>query len=156
MAHLAALNTRRVKEINAAVEERWGAAFSTDDIWYLHDKDQDVFLLSAMAKQVDFEHLRINNLGLYILNLDSGGRPRLSIEGSQLLGPKATRNVITLDDVQARNWVRGEDMDMSSLADEPTGWFLVRSSKDWMGSGLVKEGRLLNFVPKARRVQSKD
>ena len=150
MPYLKPLNTRRVKEIQDRVQEHFGTMLPEDAIWYYHTKQNDVYILTNAAKEVDFESLRVNNCGLYVANMDR--EIRLSIEGSQLIGPDATKNVVDLSYEEMRSWLRGEDIPV----EHADAFVLVRCGTDYCGCGKVKAGTLLNYVPKGRRVQSKD
>lgn len=81
------------------------------------------------------------------------GELRLSIEGSQLIGPHAKKNVVELDRNELRQWLRGEDL-IKEVKEE--GYVIMKSNNDFVGCGRVKEGKILNFVPKARRLLVSD
>ena len=76
---------------------------------------------------------------------------RLSIEGSQLVGPYADRNVVEITD--ARKWLRGEEI----LTDyQSSMYIIVKCGEDFMGSGKIVNGRLKNYISKTRRIGSVD
>jgi NOL1/NOP2/fmu family ribosome biogenesis protein len=152
MAYVTPLNTKKIKELSSKLTERFGVTFSKDYLWYVHTKKKDIYLLSKKAKEISLDSLRVNNLGLYVANLDNHDIIRLSIEGSQLLGPKATKSVIELDKNQLRTWLRGEDMPY----EYENGYVIIKSGKDFCGCGRIKDNILLNFVPKGRRIRSRD
>ncbi|MFT4310582.1 MAG: methyltransferase RsmF C-terminal domain-like protein [Candidatus Woesearchaeota archaeon] len=152
MATLHVLNSKQVKEILGQLHEQWGITVDTPYVWYIHPKHQDIYVLSTAAKHIEFEHLRINNLGLYVAHIDKQNMLRLSIEASQLWGPQATKGVISLDDTQYIQWLRGQDIAYT----HPYGYVLVKHGDDFMGCGKIKDDMLLNFVPKARRITAKD
>jgi NOL1/NOP2/fmu family ribosome biogenesis protein len=153
MANLIPLNTKKIQEFENILQEQFGASFGREYIWFLHEKEQDIYLLSKDAKHLDFERLRINNLGLYVAHKDNNDEIRLPIEGAQLLGPHATKNVISIPSAEKRLWLRGHDLETK---EDMQGYVILESGGDFIGCGRIKEGKILNFVPKGRRIASKD
>ena len=79
------------------------------------------------------------------------GELRLSIEGSQIIGKGSDKNIADIEDTRA--WLRGEDLE---LVGDYSGFVIIRHNKDFLGCGRYKEGKILNFVPKARRLKCSD
>ncbi|NJE01373.1 hypothetical protein [Thermococcus sp. JdF3] len=88
--------------------------------------------------------------GVYFGRVESDGI-RLSIEGSFLVGPKATKNVVELDDGRAKRYLAGESVEIEDK--ELHGWVIVRWRFYYLGSAKAKEGRLINYVPGERRLR---
>ena len=145
------LNSKEVRALAEMVEQQWGCDLSSlsESCGFLEGKTGDIFLISRDIERLDLEHLRIDSLGLYF-GEQKNSELRLSIEGSQLIGKAATRNVVEIDDSEFKDWIRGNDLEKSP--DNCSGYVLVRHSADFVGCGRCKEGKILNFVPKARRV----
>lgn len=146
MQDLQILNKKKVKEILAKFEEQWG--FTSElDYAFLVNKEGKLFVANRELFEVDDSKLRINSIGLYIAEIEK--EPRLSIEGSQLIGPGATKNVVELSDDLASDWMKGKDIDFET---ECSGFVIIKNGNDYLGSGKVKDGKILNFVPKTRRL----
>ncbi len=145
--NLRALSARDLKPILALMKDQWGADIDFPWAWYQSSKN-DLFVVSKDITKIDAQKLRINAVGLY-LGEYKNHEIRLSIEGSQLIGPKAKKNVVELDAQELRHWLRGEDLAKKTDA---SGFIILKSSTDFVGCGKVKEGNILNFVPKARRL----
>ncbi len=145
------LNSKEVREILKRIKQQWGSDLSgiSGSCGFLEGKDGDIFLMSRDVEKIDLQQLRINSLGLYFGQLRNN-ELRLSIEGSQIIGKAATKNVAELSDEEFKLWLRGEDVE-KPLGD-CSGYVIVRHSKDFIGCGKYKDGKILNFVPKARRV----
>ncbi|WP_148882049.1 methyltransferase RsmF C-terminal domain-like protein [Thermococcus aciditolerans] len=90
--------------------------------------------------------------GVYFGRVESDGI-RLSIEGSFLVGPKATKNLVELDDEKARRYLSGESVEIDESV---SGWVLLKWRSYYLGSAKAKEGRLINYVPKERRLKLED
>lgn len=145
------LNSREVKEIMGIIKQQWGADLSdvSDSCGFLEGKDGDIFLISRDVEKLDLQQLRINSLGLYFGQLRNN-ELRLSIEGSQIVGKTATKNVAELDDREFKLWLRGEDVEKESS--NCSGYVIIKHNDDFVGCGKCKEEKVLNFVPKARRI----
>ncbi|MEM1657743.1 MAG: hypothetical protein QXK94_01750 [Candidatus Jordarchaeales archaeon] len=100
------------------------------------------------------EEKKVLSAGIYFATLEpfnGMNTIRLSIEGSQIIGAKATKNVIEIDSSLAEKWLKGEDIPIPPNFE---GYVIVKdkSKNDFLGCGLARNGRLVNFFPKARRI----
>lgn len=145
------LNSKEVRAIAGMVKQQWGSDLSefSSSCGFLEGKDGDVFLISRDVEKIDLQQLRVNSLGLYFGQIRND-ELRLSIEGSQLVGNSATKNIVEIDDEQLRHWLGGNDTEMN--IDGGSGYLIIKHKSDFLGCGKYKEGKILNFVPKARRV----
>lgn len=145
------LNSREVKEVAAMVRQQWGCELSSvvGDVGFLEGATGDIFLISRDVEKLDLERIRIDSLGLYFGEAKNG-ELRLSIEGSQLVGKAATKNVIQLDDTEFKLWLQGSDLEKDYGG--CSGFVIIKHNTDFIGCGRCKNGMILNFVPKARRV----
>lgn len=145
--NLKILNKKKVKEILTIINDQWGASI---DLNYavLQGKDEKLFLINRAVGEVDLERLHINKIGLYFGQL-LHNELRLSIEGSQLVGPHAKKNVLEITKEQSRAWLKGEDL----AAEENLSGFVLIKHNDFFGTGKIKEGKVLNFIPKGRRLK---
>ena len=142
------LNKKAIKEILALIKGQWSSSIDLDYA-FLKDKDNKIYLINKEFASLPLERLRINKIGLYfgqILNNEL----RLSIDGSQLIGPKAKKNILEITPEQTRAWLRGEDLTTDKKL---KGFVLIKHNKDFFGTGKFKAGIVLNFVPKGRRIK---
>jgi len=146
MRQFTVLNSREAKKILALIKIQWDADFKTEHSFLLNK--QDLYLITREIAGLDFEKLRINSPGLYFGEIKNDSI-RLSIEGSQLVGKLASKNIIDLDDEEAKQWLSGATLDKQSGC---RGYVLIRHNDDFMGTGCAKDGKILNFVPKGRRI----
>jgi NOL1/NOP2/fmu family ribosome biogenesis protein len=98
-----------------------------------------------LVPQVPF----IQVAGLYMGERRPNGI-RLSLDGAQLIGPRAVRQILALTSEQAAAWLRGESIDVE---DSRSGYLIVSHRSDILGCGSLSGGRLHNFLPKDRRPQ---
>ena len=143
------LNSKEKKELYAKLLEQWDMVFHTEH-GLLKNSEDKIYLMNHSISQIPIEKLRINSLGLYIAEWKKHSL-RLSIEGSQLLGPLAKKNIIEISKEEAGRWLMGEDLKTSK---EIKGYALIKCEKDFLGSGHVKENIITNFVGKNRRTSA--
>ena len=150
MQKLKILNTKEIKEIKKKILEQWGVDFKTDFAFLLSSRNR-IYLISKDVSKINYEELRMQVVGNYFGELMKNGELRLSIEGSQLIGPEATKNVIEIDDV--KGWLFGNDIKTER---QEEGFLIVKNNGDFMGTGKIKNKEILNFIPKTRRISNQD
>ncbi|MBS3125189.1 hypothetical protein J4211_02970 [Candidatus Woesearchaeota archaeon] len=111
-------------------------------------RKEKIAMIARTIETVIDKKIRINSAGLYIAEVKED-QLRLSIEGAQLVGPHATKNVCEFSREQVREWLQGKDIAVDEVFSE---FVIVKYGNDYLGSGKYKEGLILNFVPKARRL----
>lgn len=148
MPELKILNNKEIKEIYKLIEKQWEAEIKLD-YGFLKNNKNRIFVVSKDISKIDASKLRLNSVGMYFCEHDRVGI-RLSIEGSQIVGPKAVKNIVELDDDEVRKWFRGEDLELECK--DCSGFVILKNKNDFLGTGKYKNGKILNYVGKARRV----
>lgn len=148
MPELKILNSKEIKEIFGLIEEQWGAKIKLD-YGFLKNQKNRIFIISKDISRIDISKLRLNSVGMYFCEIDPKGI-RLSIEGSQIIGPKATKNIIELSEEETKKWFKGEDLEKECK--ECSGFVILKNKNDFLGNGKYANGRILNYVGKMRRV----
>ncbi len=139
------MNSKEIKEFHNYLKNQYN---SSKKLNYLFFKKKDKFyIVSKKFKDLKIERLNLNSLGLYIAKEDLGSI-RLTIEGSQLIGPKAKKNVLELND--PTEWMSGNDIITN---ENYSGFILIKYKKDFLGSGLFNKNKVINFIPKSRRIK---
>ncbi len=163
MRHLNFLNSKDYKEIAKQINEQWDAEFSFKDFVIRSSKDK-IYIVSRDLEKIDYKNYNIEQAGLYIAHINDRNEIRLSIEGSEVIGPKAKKNVVDIGKL-SKLWMAGQDIPFKTSC---TGMVIIKDGKDYLGSGKVmtkevqvfdEEGKskkemqtmILNFVPKTRR-----
>ena len=144
------LNSKETKEIKRKLEAQF--EFSELNYAFLQNQDNKIFIVNRDVDRVDWKTLYINSIGAY-LGEDHGADIRLSIEGSQLIGSSAKKNVIELDKSQAREWLKGYDLEYPGST---KGFVIIKCGNDFLGSAKHKDSKLINYVPKERRIRASD
>ncbi len=151
MQNLRVLERKDKKRFLELLEEQFEFKEKLDYIFLTNNKNK-VFIVNKELTSIDLNKIRINSIGLYIAEF-SNNEVRLSIEGSQLIGPKAKKNIIEINEKQAREWLKGMDIETK---EEVKGYIIIKNEDDFLGCGKIKEGKILNFVPKTRRLNVSD
>ncbi|MBI2133550.1 hypothetical protein HYU11_02610 [Candidatus Woesearchaeota archaeon] len=149
MLSLKILNSKQVKDIMRILHDRWGFEGRLDYAFLINNKDR-IFLVSRDVGRLDFSKLRVNSMGLYFGEFKDENL-RLTIEGSQIIGPGASMNVVEISRKELFAWLRGEDLLREC---DSSGFVIIRSGSDFVGCGRYSNGVIKNFVPKTRRVRT--
>jgi NOL1/NOP2/fmu family ribosome biogenesis protein len=140
--------SRELKQFFKMIEEQYGKVPEIfEKLAFIRGKER-IYVINRDIEKVDLKNIRVNSMGLYIAELKND-QLRVSIEGSQLIGPTAKKNVCELTKDQLRQWFMGQDIDVDGSYE---GFVILKHGQDYVGSGKFKEGIILNFVPKARRL----
>ena len=148
MPELKILNNKEIKDIYELIEKQWGAKVKLD-YGFLKNQKNRVFIISKDISKIDISKLRLNSVGMYFCEIDSKGI-RLSIEGSQIIGPRAAKNVVELDEEETRKWFKGEDLEKECK--DCSGFVILKNKNDFIGNGKYANGKILNYVGKMRRI----
>lgn len=145
--NLTVLNTREVKQIHEQLEQEYGYQGKLDYAFLKNNRDR-IYILHRDIDKVPIDKLRIDSAGLYFATSYPSAL-RLTMEGSQIIGPQAKKNVLDIDKEQTKAWFRGEDLVVDKALQ---GFHLIRHSKDYLGCGKARDGKLYNYLPKTRRI----
>jgi len=155
------LNAKERKRLLAQLEAQFGCDASVLKGYRFRENARGrIFVANEeLFERFDLEVMKTDSVGLYVCTRLSNGALRMSVEGSQLIGPSSTKNVLTLDDAEFAKWIRGNDV---AKVTDLKGFVLVRHGEDFCGCGKPvldeKSGTVTvhNYVPKTRYVRSND
>ncbi len=146
------LKSKEVKRIVQLLNKQWGFTGALDYIWFQNNKRR-LYIVNKDFALLDQTKLRISTIGLYFGEITLKGDLRLSIEGSQIIGPDASRQILELNDEQLLHWLHGDDVAVEANLH---GFYLLMHNDYFLGCGSCKDGTLVNFVPKNRRIKTLD
>lgn len=152
------LNKKRIKEIVSTIDANWSLSSQEPlmQYHYLLNNKSKVFIVAKDVESVDLSQMRIDSIGLYLGELMDGNF-RLSIEGSQIIGPYAKKNVVEISDGLMKLWIRGYDLEVKNPSDCEDGAFvIIKNNSDFVGCGRFSSGKISNFISKSRRIRSED
>ena len=148
MQQLKILNTKEVKEITGLLKEEFGFEEKLNYVFLLNNRDR-IYIINKDMTRINLENLRIDSMGLYFGELKNKTL-RLSIEGSQIIGRGAKKNLIELDEKEMHEWLKGENLHKKM---EKSAFVILKHKDDILGCGRYKEGKIFNYVPKERRLR---
>lgn len=151
MQNLKVLKRKDKKIFISILKKQFGFEDKLDYAFLINNKNK-VFIANKDVVGIDLSKIRINSIGLYIAEFKNN-EVRLSIDGSQIIGQKAKKNIIELNEKEAREWLKGNDINHETKVQ---GFVILKHNNDYLGSGKVKDNRILNFVPKTRRLNVSD
>ncbi len=140
------LNSKERRAFFGRLEETYGYHGPTDYVVYEGGRDK-YYIISRDLEKLPFEELRIAQGGLHVAS-DAHGELRLTMDGAQLFGPSCDKPFAKLDTAGRDEWIAGQDVD----SEGEDGWVIVGWEKDILGCGRRKDGRIINYVPKERRI----
>lgn len=149
MQNLKILNSREVKGIHKLLKEQFGFLEELDFFFLMNTKNK-VYIINKDIRNINLDNLRIDSLGLYFGEMYNA-EFRLSVEGSQIIGKKATKNILELNNVQISSWVRGFDIEHAGLP-VLNDFLIIKHKNDFFGCGKYRNGKVLNYFPKTRRL----
>ena len=153
------MSSKEIKDFLEQIHQQWGCRFDQKkEYGYLRSQKNKVHLINRdVTQHLDLDslrQLRIDRPRMYIAELGSGS-VRLSIEGSQLIGHLATKNVVWVSEHEMRLWLKGEALEKKVTE---TGYVIIAYKNhdriDFLGCGRVHADQktIANFIPKTRTV----
>lgn len=134
--------------------KRIGLQFGIKDLYLPHlfisTGRKKVWLFSTQIGENDLSKFKVEGIGNYFCSIEEDGI-RLSIEGSQIIGNMATKNVLEISQKMAEQWLRGIDIDISGGKGD---YVIIKYDGNFLGCGKHAEKKVLNSVPKVRRIVS--
>lgn len=120
-----------------------------------------IFFYSGNLTQGDLQRIEekipIERVGVYlakaVTNRDGKEEIRLSLEGSQILGKLASKNIVELDEKQSETWMMGEEVLIETTF---RGFVIIKHKENFIGCGKASEKKITNFISKSRRLKNKN
>lgn len=155
---LVILNSKDAKKIHEQLREQYGYSGRLDAALFLHPKQEKLYLFTRDIGEFDISTLRIDAMGLYF-GAYYQGQLRLTVEGSQIVGPQCTENIIEVTKQEMGRWLSGEKLQLSALEirqdlPESGAFVIIRCGTDHLGCGKVAGDVVLNYVPKTRHIHA--
>jgi len=116
--------------------------------------------LSAEQLHEINQEVSIELIGLYLLHYYPTNI-RLSFDAVNALKKEITQNILELDDKQAEEFLKGRDVALNEeekkaleIKGDTCGFKILKHKNDFIGTGkLTQEGRIVNYMPKERRLR---
>ncbi|MCL7398279.1 MAG: hypothetical protein LZ165_04435 [Thaumarchaeota archaeon] len=150
MKKIVLLNSSKKSAFQTLLERQYGAEDFSDKV-LIQAGEGKIRLTTSDTIKVAEKMRGVQSLGLYIAKIE-GQEVVLSIEGSQILCNKITRNRIELTEEQAKLWMEGAPIQLDKFTAVK---YVVAFYKHLcLGCGRVSaDGKVYPQVPKWRRLQ---
>ena len=93
------------------------------------------------------KEFRIETIGMYF-GVEMNNEIRLSFDVVSLFKNQIDKNIIDVDEKQAKEWLSGEDL----IIESDKGFKIIRNNEDLVGCGKSTGEKIINYVPKERRI----
>lgn len=156
ISNLKILNSRETKHIYERLKEQYGFNYdkTTQEYIFLMNKDNRIYIVSRNIEILPYDEMKIDSVGMYLGELYKES-VRLSIEGSQMIGPSSDKNIIELSKDEMIEWIKGADIEHEDTGKE---FIIIKYNNldtgkaDYLGAGKYKDGKIMNYVSKSRRL----
>jgi NOL1/NOP2/fmu family ribosome biogenesis protein len=152
------LNKKQKERFNNFLEENYNIEIKGQIIKQSNNKLR-IFTgnLSEHELNILMGTVRVETIGLYLAKIDDKNPEniRFSFDAS-FLAKNVKKNVLEVNDFQATEWFKGNDIEIESNTHTPyTYQYIFLKYKDEIvGCGKIAENKILNFVPKERRIKN--
>ena len=148
------LNGKEIKKIKQILEKQFNYSLKKDYA-YLENNKGKIYLVNKDISRIDLDNLRTDRFGIYFAERKNEWL-RLSTEGAQLFALEAKKgkqdltNVIELDKIELEQYYQGSDLIKEEFK-ENNNFVLLSYKKEIFSCAKVKDGKLLNYLPKIYR-----
>jgi len=155
------LNEKEVKEVLGVIRRNYACdvEHKLKRFLFIKTSKEKIRVLTPRAYELmrKLRKARQVMAGLYIGRLKRNAKIKLSLEGAQIVGEKAKKNVVTIDEKHLYDFLSGEDVEPKSAENcEVNNFVIVKCKGDVIGVGILrkKDDKFIieNLVPKARRL----
>lgn len=138
------------------------AYYGIENLKYLliHSGNEKIRAYSGILSTEELNDLNkiigIDTIGCYFFT-DHGNEIRLSPEAIMLLKQDINNNVISLNEEQAQEWLVGQDINLDNLQlpNQTNGFKVIKIKEDLISMGKLSSNKLMNYLPKERRIKLK-
>jgi len=149
------LNSKERRRLSETIKDIYGSSDFLSNFGILKTSNRDrLWLVAKKIFEVDMQKLRVQSAGLYFGRFDNG-MLRLSIEGAQLIGKTAKKNIVEISKDDVWHYMRGFNIKpIEKINTKNNSYVLVRHDKDILGIAKLVNDELENVLPKSRKLIS--
>lgn len=94
-------------------------------------------------------------VGILVARLGENDNVKPTTNMLQMFGKFASKNIINLEKDNALRYIEGSDIEVSDseVSTSTNGYAIISYNKNSLGCGLLKENKIKNMLPKARRMK---
>lgn len=133
------------------ITNQFGVEELPDKVYFNQNEQEKVSIINREAFDYNFDDVKVNALGLYFGTFMVDGF-RLSMEGSQLIGPLATKNILEINVDERDQWLIGNDFSCNDETFDKQ-FVILKHNNDYMGTAKIKNGIVKNYISKSRKMK---
>lgn len=143
------LNKKQTKEIENLLEKQFGISFDLGKNYLIiKTRKERLYLVSKKFAEIKI-NFPLERTGLYFAEIKNN-EIRLTLEGSQLVGHLAKKNILELKKEEVEKYFLGNDLEID-LEREDNPFLILKYQNDFLGAAKYKNKKLINFLPKYYR-----
>jgi NOL1/NOP2/fmu family ribosome biogenesis protein len=147
------LNREEVEQIEEIVEKNYGIKIDLNQFLVLKTFEDKIWLTTKDILNLDLSTLPINSIGMNFGKLKRNDKINLTVEGSQMVGINANKNIVFLNKENYEKFMGGSNVKPErEINCEQHNFVLVKFGGDVLGSSLLTEDVIKNLLPKSRRI----
>ena len=149
------LGKEDIDRLQGILDKNFGGEFDLKNYGVMLGSEERIWIASKDVFLFEFGRLPVNSVGINFGKMKRNEKFRLTIEGAQMVGRTAERNIAKVKDEDAEKFLRGEDIiAIENVKCDEHNFVLVKTlSGRIIGSAMIAEGLLKNFLPKSRRIR---
>jgi len=146
------MSNEEKRELEGIIQKNYGTKIKFREV-LLKTKKGKIWMFYEDFPEVWWKKLRINSVGLYLGKLKRNYKIKLSLEGAQIVGKYAEKNIIEVDEDELKRFLSGENIEkFYPVNAERNNFVLVKHKDDIVGVGILRDGYVENLLPKIRRI----
>ncbi|MEM5836132.1 MAG: hypothetical protein QW040_04100 [Candidatus Aenigmatarchaeota archaeon] len=146
------MSEEEIEHLENLLEKNYGVEIDFEGKLFKTSVEK-IWIASKEVFELDSSKLRVNALGLYLGKLKRNEKIQLSVEGAQLVGEKAKKNIAIINEENLEKYLQGFDFSAHKLINcEKNNFVLLKFREDFVGTGILRENYIENILPKARRI----
>ena len=149
------LEKEEVENLEGLIEKNYGIRIDLNQFLVLFGSEEKIWLASKEIANLDMRKFPVNSIGMNFGKIKRNDKINLTVEGAQMIGKQATKNVVVLDEQTAQKFLQGSDAKpQQEINCEYHNFSIVKSGEDVLGSSPLTEEGLQNLLPRSRRITS--
>ena len=154
MIHI--LSNQETQEILSKLNEQFGIKEIPGKL--IKIGKEKIYLFNGNFSEEQIKNLEkitfIEKTGVYIGAIFSPTNEiRLSIEGTQIFKKQIRKNIFEINEKQTEEWMQGQELNLQTGL---RGIIVIKYKNNFLGCGKASENKIGNFIPKSRRLRSKN
>jgi NOL1/NOP2/fmu family ribosome biogenesis protein len=145
-------NSKDKKQFLKELNTQYGIEELPDYVYFTKEDKEKVYISNKEIFNFDLEEIKTRTIGLYVGTKMKDGF-RFSIEGSQIFGKLAKKNIFEIGEAVRNVWITGVDIECFDERFQNQ-YVIVKCNDDFFASGKVKNNLLINYISKTRKVKN--